>query len=303
MSAAKREEEKSPYPKERVHSYQASATAFGGVLDRPVAEPLPVLASSALPSVGGYHSSRHEKFSLRELISIDEAYTHVAGSGHPERGGWVTVATSVIKGLNVGHFLYADKILAQITVEHPAHGHSPAVSFLGTQYVGLRIGDQEIHPTLKLDLCEVPHTRGFPTEPYLENKKFLEETRQRSKDFSTYWLGQKGKDEQPLRRMAYLHEDGDNTAADVKERGTVMTSLVCEIEGEWTGGPKYGHAIYVPGFGRIYLGELVVANNYFNLTMLRLDLGSSIGGKASGPTATVAGGTKGGPIGGNSGTG
>lgn len=60
----------------------------------------------------------------------------------------------------------------------------------------------------------------------------------------------------------------------------LYTTLVREMK--WVGKPHptaiiEGHVLYVPGFGRVYFGELVVDRASRRLTLLRAHLGSPIG--------------------------
>lgn len=272
----------------KVHSYQASASAFGGHLQRPIHQNLPTLAPTCLPSVGGYHSARHPNFQFHEIISIDEAYTHVGGSFDHKTGTWTTIASSVVKGLNVGHTLFADRIVGQISIEHPADGHHPTVSFLGTHFHGLRIGHCELKPVLQLDLCDDPdHPGTFPKHSYLKNTHFVTTAQDQSQKFHQFWLG----DQPALPGKEPLPQDGDNTSAVVGDRGSVVCSIVKEIGGK-CGGKSYGHAIQIPHFGLIFLGELTVGCGSFDLTMLRLDLGSPIAGSVAVAQAAASGGGK-----------
>ena len=283
----------------RFHSYQASAVAVGGFLHRPIHENLPAVAPTCLPSVGGFDSARHERFQFRGLISVDEAYTHVGGSYDPQTGSWTTIASSVLKGLSVGHTLFADMIVGQISVEHPADGGHPRVSFLGTHFDALRIGDCDLKPVLNLDLLDDPGDPGaFPGQSHVKNETFLKTVGERSQKFLQFWLG----DKPALPGEKPLPQDGDNTPAAIDDRGSVLSSIVTDIGGKCAT-KSYGHAIYIPHFGYIYLGELTVAPGNFQLTMLRLDLGSPIGGNVAAGQAAAGGGKggKGGPSGGNTG--
>jgi hypothetical protein len=283
------------------HTYQASASAFGGRLERPIDQNLPSLATTCLPSVGGYHSARHPNFQFHEIISIDEAYTHVGGSFDQRTGNWMTIASSVIKGLNVGHTLFADRIVGQISIEHHADGVHPTVSFLGTHFDGLRIGNCELNPTLQLGLCNHPDAAGgFPKQSYLKNTSFVNEARDQSQKFMQFWLGDQPAAGKFLPGKKGVAQDGENTKDAVEDRGSVLCSIVKDIGGK-CGGKTYGHAIQIPHFGLIYLGELTVGCGSFDLTMLRLDLGSPIAGSVAAAQAAAAGGKKGGPSGPNTG--
>ena len=286
--------------KKKVHSYHASASAFGGRLERPIQQHLPSLASICLPSVGGYNTALHKDFRFHEIFSIEEASSHVGGSFDPKTGNWTTISTAVLRGLNVGHTLFADRIVAQISIEHPHDSYHPRVSFLGTRFDGLRIGDCELKPTLLLHVCGNGAV-GFPRESHLKNQKLVNAAHEQSRVFARFWLARKGADGKPLRGMEDLDKDGENSRCVVEERGSVVCSLVDKIEGKCAG-IVGGHAIYIPDFGRVFLGELRVEHGAFDLTMIRLDLGSPSAGVIAAGRAT-AGGGKGGAGGSQPGTG
>ena len=55
-------------------------------------------------------------------------------------------------------------------------------------------------------------------------------------------------------------------------------------------GKSFGHVIHIPDFGNIFLAELTVNHNSFNLTMIRLELGCLAEGPVSIVTCNVNGG-------------
>ena len=63
--------------------------------------------------------------------------------------------------------------------------------------------------------------------------------------------------------------------------GTVFATIVKSIR--WAGAPYPGatidhHSVIVPDFGTIYFGEILISSFSRRLTMLRVDLGSPVGG-------------------------
>ena len=70
----------------------------------------------------------------------------------------------------------------------------------------------------------------------------------------------------------------------VQADGTIYASVVRQIR--WKGKPYPGatidhHLVVVPNFGRIYFGEIFISVFSRRLTMLRLQLGSPVGGFAA----------------------
>jgi hypothetical protein len=275
------------YNKRRAHYFHASANAFGGRLTTPFEQVLPVLAPSSLPSAGGYSSARHEGFRPGEFLSVEKAYTQVSGSSSPD-GGATTLATSVIEGLNVGNIFFADRIAAQISIAH-REGHYPSVSLLGTEFRGLRIGDCPIVPTFHLGLWnEGDHE---PSHSPIENREFLAYAQRQNEAFEKFL------EDLPHEKRQYHEwaEDYADTAAnlpdEVAKRGSVRCSVVDTIQPGKTDCPwtRVGHAIHIPEFGRVFLGELIVGHSNFDLTMIRFDLGCPVTGTVSGAQVTAAG--------------
>jgi hypothetical protein len=55
---------------------------------------------------------------------------------------------------------------------------------------------------------------------------------------------------------------------------------VQQANGDFQGTPC-GHVIEIPNFGKLFLGELIVHRNAFQLVMIRLELGSPVAGDVS----------------------
>jgi len=124
----------------RVHYFHADACAFGGYFERPIERTIVPQAPMSLSPAGGYGSARSENFRLEGLVSYKSASTQVSGHlSKKDGGGWVTLVTSVVEGLNVLDVVTADRLSAQISTEHPLVGDSPKVTFLGTSFENLKI--------------------------------------------------------------------------------------------------------------------------------------------------------------------
>jgi hypothetical protein len=74
-----------------------------------------------------------------------------------------------------------------------------------------------------------------------------------------------------------------------KPNGAYLCSLVKETNIQHPGVERTGHCFYVPGFGKVFLAEVVIAHGERTLTMFRLELGSSLAGTGSGGYATSNG--------------
>jgi hypothetical protein len=271
-----------------VHYFHADAAAFGGRLAGQV---LPTLASTSLPESGGFASSDSGKFRLGQALSIDAAYSHVAGGFDVAKGCWTTIVKSVLQGLNVGGVLSADRITLQITTDHPLDGYYPKISFAGTRFEGLSIGGAALTPALNLSLCEDSASGEYPSRSCLYNEKFLGIAERQRQTFVDFWSSQPAVGKTLL---AGSVSSKTSFAELVAKRGNVLCSVVEGIEGQCQG-TAFGHAIDVPSFGRVFLGELKVDQGSFTLNMLRVESRTSASPSdtsASGSdTPTSSGGT------------
>ena len=103
---------------------------------------------------GGYLSQHVENYRLGGVVSFRSAYTQVGGNPDPKPGhGWNTLTTSVIEGLNVLDIVTADRIVCQISTDHPPLiDYVPTVTFLGTRFENLRIAGHQVKLDLDLDI-------------------------------------------------------------------------------------------------------------------------------------------------------
>jgi hypothetical protein len=265
----------------RVHFYHADASAIGGRIDRPLEQIVPVQAPLSLPAVGGHAFARSEKFSFQGLLSFEVAETHVSGSFNETNGSWTTQVSAAIENLNVLNVVTADRVVAQISTEHPAKKYTPKVSFVGTQFVNLRIGGCKVDPILNLGFCDQGAGEHYPDQACIQNSDFLtavdkqyyamrskqegagnSEATAQEKSSTPEWLSQ-------------LYPVPQSQMA--RERGMVLCSLVQKVHGECPWKP-YGHVIVIPEFGKIFLGELLLDHDSFHLIMIRLELGCPVGG-------------------------
>lgn len=84
--------------------------------------------------------------------------------------GWVTLATSIVTGLNVRDAVTADLVFGQVSTEAPLVDHIPSVSFLGTRIENLRIAGRAVEPVFDLNICG-PKPDG--DTPYVRDRGFL----------------------------------------------------------------------------------------------------------------------------------
>jgi hypothetical protein len=275
----------------RTHTFHAEAKALHGEITSPIHQVIHPQATASLLHTGGYQSQSAHAFSVEKVLSYASAHTQVGGNLEEKPGhGWSTIATAVVENLNIMEVVTADRVVAQVSTEHPLKGHIPSITFLGTRFENLRIAG---HPVkLDLDLNIV----GRPPEgdlPYTSDRAFLTRVENQYKR---------------------LH-DCDDLPSEVRQRynqvptgnkypETVQCSLVNQANGAYPA-QTYGHAIVVPNFGTIFLATLRLLEEEvkdednpkgriqttFDLTMIEVEMGCIGAGRAAVATTRNNGST------------
>ncbi len=270
----------------KVFYYHADASSIGGFIEKPLQEMVPSQASASLPSVGGYTTARAEGFNFKEIVSCRSAYTRVSGRTIEDGGRWSTLATSVVEGLNILEIVTADRIVAQLSVEHPSNGGPAQVSFAGSHFEGLRVGGQDVRPALSPNLLGIEagednkQTRiAWPNllQTGQAQARAIVRSIAESPDRSGYdWA---------LQRYGWMDSKRDS-----QKDGCVLCSLVDGVEGT-VPGSTIGHFVEIPDFGRIFLGEIVVFPSSIQLAMVRAELGCNVHGALSASVISINGST------------
>jgi hypothetical protein len=274
----------------RKHDYHAEATVLEGRLELPLVHEIVPQAHVQIFGKKGYLSQRSENFRVEGVISYSSAYTQVAGNRDPKAGhGWSTLSTSVIENLNVLDVLTADRVVAQVGTEHPAHGYIPSVTFLGTRFENLRISGEPVTLTMDLDLL------GDRTEddiPYLGSERFLSQVNEQYQTLRS----QPDAFPQALQRYNQFPSAAEVPVKDDPSRTEKMEWLECSLVKEAKVSPpatSCGHIIDVPNFGKIYLATLRLEQSDFlrdtsvprctllQLNMIELHLGCVISGTST----------------------
>jgi hypothetical protein len=261
-----------------------------------------VLAPTSLPSVGGRLRAEQVDFGIAGTISIGRAYTEVSGAENPQDQSFDTLVTSTIEGLDISGVLKANKITMKIATKHPATAtkkYFPTVSFPDTHYEELSVNGFVIEP--KLDLSAFV-TDGYPDESWLYNSKLKQFAINQSKQFTAEAkklpsaAKLKAKDMQVFTRFRKRHSrNGPNGPAAIRARGNIICTVVNTITvPQGSGLTSVGNTLFIPNFGRVFFGELIVDGSSFNLTMMRVDMGSAKSGSGSGPQGGANGGNTGG---------
>jgi hypothetical protein len=279
-----------PEATDRTHLYHAEATVLHGDLHHPLVQEIKPQSNVKLAQEGGYLSEHAEPYRLEGVISFSKAYTQVAGNPDPKEGhGWSTLTTAVVENLNVLEVVTADRVVAQISTDHPLVGYVPTVHFLGTRFENLRIAGHPVNVQMHPDpsfLGEKPPDDG----PYTRHPALLERLEQQ---FDRIRNTQNVPDE-----IARRYNGVSSTSDGVE---SIECSLVDKADGPYPG-LCFGHVIHVPGFGKIHLAVLKIEHSdydkqlrvwkktLFDLTMIELEMGC-IGGGKSGIGNTITNGS------------
>lgn len=273
------------------HKYHAEASALEGHLRLPIRQPIEPQAYAKVPEAGGYLSQHAESYRAEGIVSYGAAHTQVSGHLENEKpgGGFKSLATSVVEDLNVLNVVTADRMVAQVSTEHPLEGYVPTVTFLGTQFYNLRIAGFDVAVELDLDLLDEPTGE----QAYTRHPGFLKRMAERLEIF------RKENSEVP----AHIRNRYTSERSEADDGESCEYSLVKSIRIEGPGkfpGKVYGHVIDVPHFGRIYLAVVRIEHTdpntggrefhkqtLIDLTMLNIDMGCIAAGQmmiASGKT-------------------
>ncbi len=270
----------------KVFYYHADASSLGGFIEKPFQEIVPSQASASLPSVGGYTTARSEAFNFKEIVSCRSTYTRVSGRTVETDGPWSTLVTSVVEGLNILEIVTAERIVAQISVEHPRDGGPAEVSFAGSHFEGLRVGGQDVCPVLNSTLLgagtgadNIQMRNMWPAllQTGQEQARAIVRSVAESTSGNAY--------EWALQRYGWMEPKRE-----LKKDGCVLCSLVDGVEGT-VPGKTIGHFVEIQDFGRIFLGEVIVFPSSIQLAMARVELGCNVHAQISASVVSINGST------------
>jgi len=234
----------------RTHYFHAEANILSGHLRLPIEHRITPQAHTHLPKEGGYFSHRAEHFRLESLLEYRSAYSHVAGNINPKPGGgWTTLVTTVIEGLNVMEVVTADRIVGQTITEHPAEGYVPRINFLGTRFENLRIGGFPVDLDLNLNFLG---PKPANDAAYTHNSGLIERI-----------SGQMGRIAEHPHLPAELQQRYNRLSASLgSQPEEVECSLVNHVTGTFPG-HSFGPVISIPDFGTMILGKVTIKHEDF----------------------------------------
>lgn len=283
----------------RIHTYHGEADLLAMELKEPFHERVRPQSKVVLYGKGeeSHYQFKHaEKFRLEGILSYESGYTQVAGHRSSKPGhGYATLTSSVVEGLNILDVVTADRVVAQISTEHPLDGAVPEVSFLGTRFENLRIAGHKVDVDMNLSILGPKPARD---RSYFDEQGVMDRiAHQYERITSAPDLSDWARDEFPRDREAWKTKD-QSTGAPILHC-SVVNGVECDQS-------SFGHVIEIPHFGKFLLGELKVKrvpartdkdyDSYtFRLTMIEMKLGCPVQGTGGITTADSNGtGGKGG---------
>jgi len=252
--------------------FNASAFALGGRLTEPYLSDFTVQAPTTLPTVGGLARAEVSRTCWQELISFDSARSMVRGGGPPpyER---VTTASAELTNLEVEGRFRVKFLRMTIRSFHDQDPHFPYVVPDETELSGITIDGCKLN--VEFDPCPF---QDNPTKSHIVEAWRKPEWR---KEHGSQILRRDDDDDDRPDAASgkHPHDEGE-----VQETGSGLIlatlaksiSMGCPDTCRRHGGQVVvkGNVVIVPNFGRIYFGEIIIADTYRRFNAFRLKLGS-----------------------------
>jgi hypothetical protein len=268
----------------RSHDYHAEAHVLSGELQRPVEQKIEQHAPVTLKGPRGGHLTRlAEEVSIEGLISFAKGKTRVSGSRNLKNNGWVTLSTSTLAGLNVFEVITADRLVSQVSTDHPyENGHVPRVTFLGTQFNDLRVSGFPVTLTFDFGICG---RKPDADRSYLEDPTFLNGAKEQTERIAKAAGLPKELKDQYDGRLTRINDLIRNCNNGKQSRREPITCSLVQSIGEIPipGVQSFGHVLVIPEFGMVALGEIEVGEMmhepserlsvYFELTCIKMRMG------------------------------
>jgi hypothetical protein len=238
----------------RVFNFHAHAHALSGTFTRPISKGIEPQAPTVLPTIGGYGNARVENFRFDHYVHFKAGYSHVAGSKYQkeDKEFHSTLVTATVEGLNYMDVVTADRVVVRVSSYHVFPERESHFSFVGSTIENLKVGGQPV----EIDTND----RLFAhLDTFDKVKKELETDKE-------------------FKKMA---EDPFQTGTRTKlfeGHGEILCSIVKAIRTNAPGVTVAGHALVIPNFGKVYIGEALLSSCKRTLSMLRFELGSPVAG-------------------------
>jgi hypothetical protein len=251
--------------------YHGFAMASGGRIADPTPEVVPVQGAAALPGTGGESTARVDGYAFRDVLAYRSANTSVVGveSGSAPARVYSTLSTVTIEGLDIGRGLVtADRVVARLASEQQEGQPEMGILPVGSAFYNLCVAG--------IPLALVAHAPLFQSATLDAIAKACGVL---SLNGGTLPV-EVGGTALSLGAAPPARTPASGGAAASYEERTILTSLYARPQALPAGcAASDGWGITVPGFGTVYLGELLVTRFSRRLTMVRLELGSAQKGR------------------------
>ena len=263
--------------------FHGNAAAFGGRIVRPADAIIDSSVSSSLTVVGGRARAESGPKRFGEWVSINSAATNAEGtfddlkqqvefSYHRVQQDTLTMTTRVsadVTGLAIEGKpkLTIKQVHAAMTSKSPAGSGEPSIGLdADTKIAGVEVDGYALNVTLAVDVFQRYDTHSKLLSA-ADDAEFV-----RASGSSLFMTSPRGGEAAPPAGRL-LHA-----------RGTIQATLVKSIS--WAATPYPGatienHVVTVPDFGKIFFGELLITDRSRRLTMVRMELGSPVGGEVA----------------------
>jgi hypothetical protein len=266
-----------------LYLYHASAHGLGGEITYPVNKLLVAQAAASLSSVGGQSTANTGNFKLDDIVSFASANVQVIGGRvktEPDET-YSTTTTVTITKLSIRGIVTADKVVLKLGSRHRLKD-GPEPSFTideDSGFENLAISGQPVAMDFAHDTFNTHNTFAKFQQAFASSSGAAA-TGPRKEILDCMMGCQLQTNGSSLQHLT----DVMNGFNKVKDTNTLSTPLLCslvkKINPVNVAGVKIqGPIISVPGFGTVYLGEVMVMPGMRRVNMLRLELGSPVVGR------------------------
>ena len=238
--------------------YHAQSVGLAASLTRPSQEIIPSLGMASLSVNGGesYSTVQSYDWNGKGLITFDGMSAYATGNFDPSAtndhgevvGAYNTLSTVSVTNLSIGYMVHADLVVARITSKHLVGDPEGQITFEGSLIRNLVVNGLPVDITLD-------HGRftANPTYAKFENQ-CVDGLRRGAAQF-----------------VATSDQPGEAGFHD-PENKVISCSLASKV------GDEESFIIPVEGFGKIYVGQVIMKPSYRRISMLRFELGSPLAG-------------------------
>ena len=260
--------------KPRFH-YHAHAVALAGEVTHPFYEIIEVQAPATIPPMGGYSSSHAKRYRLPGVVIHHGVRSKATGKHNPETKTHEAMAHSAIEGLNIEDVLTADFVTAHVTATffsgdaQRTPDKEPRISPRGSMFHRLRIAGRDIELEPNVDLYHELDTLEKVKQAYSSNKGEFKDRFDRDT-----FIGREKDLPASHHRFFPWRKQQPTGNLPVCNGHTIVPLFTVKNPNEPRVFEVRGNVVYVPNFGRIHLGEMVITPHERRVMMIHADMGS-----------------------------